>query len=242
MANKNVTFTNAMRSDQTQGLQGNKVWLNLTNTGSAFSQTLVAYLPGTSVTFDDGYDAPQINTTGNVLSTAIDNTRYAIQARGNFQDNDAVRLHLNLATAGSFTISTESAEGILATTQNFYLKDNDLGSTHNIKLTPYTFVSAAGINTNRFELVFQPILLSVNTDIFRNENVVVFQNNQLLNIKSTQEMASVKVFDIHGRIIYEQKNINAEQAVLSNFRPQQQLLLLQITNTLNETVIKKVIF
>jgi hypothetical protein len=89
---KTVTFTNAMRLPYVGVISGqffrsvqtadNKLWLNLTNNDGVFSQTMIAYLPNTTADFDDGYDAKQINTSGNVLSSAIDNENYAIQSRG----------------------------------------------------------------------------------------------------------------------------------------------------------------
>jgi hypothetical protein len=53
-------------------------------------------------------------------------------------------------------------------------------------------------------------------------------------------MSTVKIFDTRGRIINEQKNINANQATLYAGETNQ-VLLLQITTDTGITVTKKVI-
>jgi hypothetical protein len=244
---KSVTFTNAMRQANNANqffrsaatAQNDKIWLNLTNNNGLFSQTLVGYLPNTTTAFDDGFDAPQLNTNG--LSSMISNNKYAIQSRGNFDNTDVVKLNLNIDTAGNYTISKDNTEGIFSSTQDFFLKDNLVGVTHNIKQSPYNFVAIAGETANRFELVYQSVL-SNNDNQFNAENVIVFENNKLLNISATQDLKAIKIFDLQGRNIFEAKDINSKSIVLTGFRPQQQVLMVQITSLDNRVVTKKVVF
>ncbi len=252
-SSKNITFTNAMRQANNAGQffrtsnaadsisENNRLWFNLTDNNGAFSQTMIAYLPNTTAGFDDGYDAKQLNTSENVLSSMIGNENYAIQSRGSFVNSDVVKLNLNIATAGNYTISKENTNGIFSNGQDFFLKDNLFGLTHNIKQSSYNFVSNAGVVANRFEIVYQATL-SNNSNVFENANVIVFEQNGLLNISATEDLKSVKIFDFQGRNIFETKNINSKTATLTNFRPQQQVLLLQIMNLNNEEVTKKVVF
>ena len=248
--NKNVTFTNIMREANNAGqffrtaqqTESDKIWLNLTNNEGAFSQSMIAYLPNTSTSFDDGYDALQMNTTGNVLSSKIADANYAIQSRGNFAGTDVVKLNLNIAIAGNYTLTKDSTNGIFTSAQDFFLKDNLTGTTHNIKQTPYNFVSTAGETADRFEIVYQNATLSNANNIFENGNVIVFEQNGNLNISATTELKNVKIFDIQGRNIFEAKDINAKATILNGFRPQQQVLLIQITNNQNQIVTKKTIF
>jgi hypothetical protein len=248
-SSKNVTFTNAMRQTNNANqffrsaaaAQKDKIWLNLSNNGGAFSQTMIAYLPNTTTSFDDGYDAPQLNANGNVFYSQIADKNYAIQSRGNFDNTDVVKLNFNCITAGNYTISTANTEGVFSNAQVFFLKDNLLGITHNIKQIPYNFVATAGETTNRFEIVYQSVL-SNNSNLFSAESVIVFENNKFLNITSTQDLKAVKVFDVQGRTIFETNAINAKSTVLTNFRPQQQVLLVQITSLDNQVVTKKVVF
>ena len=248
--NKNVTFTNAMRDANNEGqffrtaqtAESDKLWLNLTNNAGAFSQTMVAYLPNTTTIFDDGYDAVQINTSGNILSSNIENQNYSIQSRGNFVNTDVVKLNLSIATAGNYTLSKDNTNGIFTSTQDFFLKDNLVGTTHNIKQSPYNFVATTGSTANRFEIVYQNAALSNANNIFENGNVIVFEQNGNLNISATTELKNVKIFDIQGRNIFEAKDINAKATILNGFRPQQQVLLIQITNNQNQIVTKKVVF
>jgi hypothetical protein len=246
--NKNVTFRNDMRATNNAGqffrtaqtAQNNKLWLNLTNTDGTFSQTMIAYLPNTTNAFDNGYDAPQLNSNG--LSSLIANSKYAIQARGNFSNADVVKLNLNIAYAGNFTISKDNTNGIFSDSQDFFLKDNLTGTTHNIKQSAYNFVANAGETANRFEIVYQNATLSNNVNTFENNSVIVFEQNGQLYISATDDLKAVKVFDIQGRNIFEIKDINTKATFLNGFRPQQQVLLLQITDFEGKMVVKKVVF
>jgi hypothetical protein len=156
-------------------------------------------------------------------------------------DTDIVKLNLNIATAGSYTLSKDNVEGVFSNNQDFFLKDNLLGTTHNIKQTAYNFVATAGTTANRFEIVYQAAL-SNNTNVFDNGNVIVFEQNGQLNISSTEDLKSIKVFDVQGRNIFEAKEINAKSKTLNGFLTQQQVLMVQITNANNEVITKKVIF
>jgi hypothetical protein len=248
-SSKNVTFTNAMRQANNANqffrsaatAQNDKIWLNLSNNGGAFSQTMIAYLPNTTTSFDDGYDAPQLNANGNVFSSQIADKNYAIQSRGNFAATDVVKLNINSITAGNYTISTANTEGVFSNAQVFFLKDNLLGITHNIKQSPYNFVATAGETANRFELVYETAL-SNNSNLFAANSVIVFEQNGMLHISATDDLKNVKIFDVQGRTIFETNAINAKSTVLTNFRPQQQVLLVQITSLDNQVVTKKVVF
>jgi hypothetical protein len=248
-SSKIVTFTNAMRQANNANqffrsaatAQNDKIWLNLSNNGGAFSQTMIAYLPNTTTSFDDGYDAPQLNANGNVFSSQIADKNYAIQSRGNFAATDVVKLNINCITAGNYTISTANTEGVFSNAQVFFLKDSLLGITHNIKQSPYNFVATAGETANRFELVYETAL-SNNNNLFAADSVIMFEQNGMLHISATDDLKNVKVFDVQGRKIFETKDINSKSIVLKGFRPQQQVLMVQVTSLDNQVVTKKVVF
>jgi hypothetical protein len=83
---------------------------------------------------------------------------------------------------------------------------------------------------------------SLNNDTFTAQNVLVYKNEQNNFVITTgnQTMSTVKIFDTRGRLINEQKNINANQATLYAGETNQ-VLLLQITTDTGITVTKKVI-
>jgi hypothetical protein len=247
-----VTFTNAMRdannanqffrtSNQIEnnGSQ-NRFWLNLTGNDEAFSQILVGYFDNASSGFDGSFDAKQTNTGNTLLYSLIGNEPMAIQAKGNFEVVDKVYLGFKATVAGNYTLKINHLEGNFALNQSIYIKDNLTGIVHDIKANPYNFVSVAGTFNNRFEVVYESTLSNTN-NIFDTNSVVVFNNNDVLNINASTNLKAVKVFDVRGREIFEKLNINADSTSLS-LSPQHQVLLVQITNNDGLVVTKKVIF
>jgi hypothetical protein len=246
------SFTNAMRvidnsnqffrtSNSEQAVsEFDKYWLNATGTNHEFSQILVGYFPNGTNNFDGGLDGKQINSEGAVLSSLIGGEAMAIQGRGNFVSSDVVPLGFKANTAGNYTLAIDQKEGLFNNGQNIFLKDNLTGTLTNLQNNAYNFVSDAGTFNNRFEIVYESVLSNNNT--FNASNVVVFNNNNQLNINATEEIKTVKVFDMRGRAIFEKKAINSKATVLEGFAPQQQVLIVQITDNENRVVTKKVIF
>ncbi|MGK4567535.1 T9SS sorting signal type C domain-containing protein [Flavobacterium sp. 3HN19-14] len=133
-------------------------------------------------------------------------------------------------------------DGLFAEGQDIFLKDNVTGITHNIKETPYTFATVAGTFNNRFAVIYQNSTLGVDQPSLDASNIVIFKQNNALNINSgASVMQSVKVFDIRGRMVYENKIVNASTAVV-NLNVAQQVLVVQITSDDNKTVSKKFVF
>jgi serine protease inhibitor len=243
-----VVFNNSMRTAtnnnqffRTQNTQNDKFWLNLSGANTEFSQILLAYLPETTLGFDGGFDAKQINTAGAVFSSMLDSEKMVIQSRGTFTNLDQVSLGIKTPTSGLYTLGIGQKQGIFDGNQNIFLKDNLTGTTHNLSLEDYTFVANNSEINSRFTIVYEAALGNNNL-VFSPENVIVFENNKILNISATEDLKSLKIFDIQGRNIFEVQNINTKTMVLNNFRPQQQFLLMQITNSNNQTVTKKVVF
>ena len=178
------------------------------------------------------------------MSSRIDNSDYVIQGRAlPFATADSVPLGFNAAAAGEFTISIDHVDGLFLGSQEVYLKDNLLGTTYNIKASPYTFTSASGVFNSRFEIVYTSSPLGTHNPTFDAESVVVYKQEQVLHVNSgTTVMAKVRVFDVRGRLIFEKNNINATAVKLTDLKAEQQVLLVQITSDDNRIVTKKVVF
>jgi hypothetical protein len=54
-------------------------------------------------------------------------------------------------------------------------------------------------------------------------------------------MSNIKVFDIQGKLITEQKNVKATSAVISNLKATHQVLIVKITSEDKNLVTKKVV-
>ena len=150
-------------------------------------------------------------------------------------------LNYRATTAGNYTFTIDHVDGLFTPgTQNVFIKDNMNGTYNNIVTAPYTFATTAGSFANRFELVYESPLANPNY-LFSDSDVIAYpHNNELIVNSSNIIMKAIKVFDIRGRLLTEKTNINATETRL-NVGATNQVLILQITSTEGEVVIKKVV-
>ena len=251
-ASGDVTFTNSMRvaNQQNQFMKAatttpelHRMWLNLkTDTGVDINQILVGYIDGATQGVDAGLDGLSFGNSGSYLYSKIDNNNYVIQARSlPFDITDEVPLGFNCATTGSYSISLTNTDGLFAGSQDVLVRDNLTGTDTSIKTAPYTFTSDAGVFDTRFRLVYTQALGVPSTN-FTENSVIVYKNTDWFHVTTKGiEMKDIMVYDISGRLIYSQKDINATTAVLNGLSTTNQVLLLKITSTEDKTVTIKVI-
>jgi autotransporter-associated beta strand protein len=248
-----LNFNNGQRSSNTSNqffrvnnsvdndVETNRFWLNLTNTSGGFAQMAAGYM------FDatdgvDRYDGKNINTGDVLLNSILDNADYTIQGKAlPFNPTDVIPLSYKITTAGTYTIAIDHVDGLFTGgAQAIYLKDTLTATEHNLQSGAYTFASDAGSFTNRFEIIFQS-QLGIGNPTFTENNVIIYtQNNDLVVNTGTIVMASIKVFDIQGRLLHEKKGINASQTIMGGGLANQ-VLLVQITSEDGVMVTKKVI-
>ena len=242
-----LVFTNAMRlgTASTQFFKTKKeadksrVWLNITNSVGLFSQALVGYLDGATLGIDNGYDGKYINDSATALTSIVDGEEYTIQGRPAFDVTDVVALGFKTDVAGDFTIAIDQKDGVFAA-QDIYLVDNKTGIETDLNASSYTFAAEAGVDNTRFSLKYQKTLKVIDASL-DNNSISVYQNNGAIYINSkSTAIRSVKVFDVQGRLIAEQRNVKANTAVISNLRAKNQLLIVNIVGEDNSEVSKKV--
>lgn len=244
-----VLFKNTQRVANTAGqffrtsdvVENNRIWLNATNSGGAFSQMAVGYMTGATQGID-AFDGKYINDSAVALTSNINNEEYTIQGRAlPFVPSDVVPLNFKTTTAGDYTIAIDHVDGLFATGQDVFLVDNVTGTATNLRTNAYTFTAAAGVNNSRFILTFQGAL-NTNGLSFNDNNVKVYKNSGTLYVNSgAVVMKNVKVFDIQGRLIAEQKGVNATSTAFRDLRVSQQVLIVQVTSEDNIVVNKKVV-
>ena len=77
---------------------------------------------------------------------------------------------------------------------------------------------------------------------FNENSVRVYKNNGRLFVNSGNvPISNIKVYDIQGRLIAEQKNLKVTTAVISNLKSTHQVLIVKITSGENSLVTKKVV-
>jgi predicted outer membrane repeat protein len=243
-----VSFTNAMRVANNQAqffktkqvAQRDRVWLNLTNTAGAFSQALIGYVTDASLGVDM-YDAKYFNDSPVALTSIINNEEYTIQGRPAFDPTDVVAFNFKTDAAGDYTIALDQFDGLFASGQDIYLKDNNTGAEIDLKAGAYTFMAAAGVDNARFSLKYQKTL-KVDAPAFNENSVRVHKNNGRLFVNSgTVPISNIKVFDMQGRLIAEQKNVKATTTVINNLKATHQVLIVKIRSEDNSLVTKKVV-
>jgi hypothetical protein len=245
-----VAFNNTMRTDNhanqffrtSSEVERHRIWLNATGADGLFSQTMVGYMSDATNGYDATIDGKYINDGSIALTSLIDATPYAIQGRSMpFDAADIVPMQFKAATAGTFSIAIDHVDGLFNGSQDIYLRDSQTGMDHDLKASAYTFSSEAGTFDTRFKLVYTAAL-SVDHPTLDANTIVIYKNeNQSFTINSGAiAMASIKVFDIRGRMITTQNNINTTQATITAGQTNQ-VLLVQVTSVDGATVTKKVV-
>ena len=243
-----LNFTNTMRPNSSTATflktkaaaTPDRVWLNLTNATGAFSQALIAYMDGATTGVDNGIDGEYINDSSLALTSNINNKEYTIQGRPAFDASDVVALNFKTDLAGDYTIALDHFDGLFATGQAVYLADSKTGSETDLKAGPYNFTAAVGVDNNRFTLKYQKTLKVIDSD-FNDNSVTMYAKNGTLYVNSgASAISNIKVFDIQGRLVAEQRNVKANTATISNLSANQALIV-QVSSEDNTVVSKKVL-
>ena len=258
----NATFTNAMRlvgnnnqffrmsdpstlNDSTvDDLERHRFWLDIYNANGAFKQVLIGYIQGgTNNGIDRGFDGELIDV-GNVITLyAIqENTKFSIQGRAlPFNEADIIPIGYKSTIAGTYQIKLSNFDGLFVT-QNIYLEDKLLNVIHDLRTADYSFTTEIGTFNDRFNVLFTNASLATVTPVFDANQVVIYKNqaNDFVITTGTTLMSSIKVFDVRGRLLVAQKNIEATQTTF-DVGEVNVVLLVQITTVDGVVVTKKVI-
>ncbi len=244
-----LSFNNAMRIVDNNGqffrtsqIERNRIWVNLTNAEGVFSQTMVSYMTGATQGIDAAIDGLYFNDSQIALTSLIGTSEYAVQGRAlPFDSADVVPMGFKVLAAGTYTIALDHADGLFEDgSQAVILKDLLTGTEQNLREGSYTFTSDAGVFNSRFEIVYQTTL-ATNNPVWNASQVVVYsQNKQLVINSGNTEMSKVEVFDIRGRLLAGQSNINASETRM-NIAAANQVLIVRITSADNKLVTKKVV-
>ncbi|OIV43064.1 T9SS sorting signal type C domain-containing protein [Flavobacterium johnsoniae] len=249
-----ITYTNSMRvggsnstfykTEKTNDLERNRIWLNLSNAEGAFKQTLVGYIEGATNSWDLNFDAVGFNGNSYVDFYSInENTILSIQGRAlPFEKSDVVPLGYKVTVAGDFTISIDQVDGFFGD-QEVYLEDKKTGIISNLKTGNYTFKTEIGTFKDRFTLRYTNKTLG--TDDFENVDggLLVSVKDKVIKVTSVKEnIKEVNLFDISGRLIYQKVKVGTTELSISNLQSSDQILLVKVILENDYTTTKKVIF
>jgi len=254
----NVVFDNTMRIDDhtnsflrtantahsANTVERNRVWLNVTNAAGAFSQAMIGYVTNATNGFDMNYDGKYINDGEIALASVLDAEPYAIQCKAlPFAATDVIPMQFTATTAGTYTIAVDRVDGLFAAGQNVYLRDTVTGTVQNLSEGAYTFAAEAGTFNARFEVLFQASTLGVTDPVLNENQVVIYKTpaNEISINTGSFVMDNVMIYDLAGRLLFQQKDINDSQTVIKvGFATE--VLLVKIKTQDGKSVTKKVLF
>lgn len=250
--NQELIFNNAMRlpvndavffrpknNDEPEEDQASRIWINVTGTG-IFSQTLIGYTPQGSLQFDSGFDGFAIMDGSVTLYSLANTKRFAIQARPEFDETDIVPLGFKTQIAGTFQIKLDHVDGLFLSDQDIFIKDNTNNTIHNLKEGDYSFATAAGTFENRFQVIYNETL-GYHSPSKPLQQTIIYTNNDQVKVRSTQEISSIALYDISGRLIYSKNNINDYEFSSSDLNITKQLIIAKTTLSNKQVVTKKII-
>ncbi|WP_298223860.1 hypothetical protein [Flavobacterium sp.] len=240
-----ATFTNAMReignntqffrTSASNDLERNRVWLDLKNDQGAYKQILVGYIENATNGFDNGFDG-EILEAGNAVNfySILNDKKLTIQGRSlDFNAEDQILLGFKTTMADHFEINLSDLDGFFEN-QEVYLEDTLLNVIHNLKESPYTFTTEAGIFDTRFVLRFSNPSLGISGSVFNSNSINIYKNKaqQIVLNSSVKKMKNVRIFDLLGRLLYEEKNVNSNQVLLeNNFSNTTLLISIELTDS-----------
>lgn len=257
-AQGNMIFTNSMRKTNTSNpffkqsalksntvepdIERHRIWLTLGGSNGTLNTILVGYAAGATSGIDYGYDGLKFGGSGSELYSVIMGDAYSIQGRAlPFIADDNVPLGFKAAESGNFTIAIYKTDGLFTGNQDILIKDNLTGTTNSIKTAPYNFTSAIGTFDGRFEIVYRKSSLGIDQQTATENSVIVYTKSNTLFVQSSSVIAAVRIFDIQGRLLCENKNINDKRFQRDKSGLSRQVVLVEVTDNENKKVLKKII-
>ncbi|WP_413533898.1 hypothetical protein [Empedobacter brevis] len=237
-----LLLNNTMRTTANDGIhyrqQKDKYWLSLSNNQAKINSSLIGYVNGSTNKFDQNFDAQPFDNKAEGLYSVLNNELFAIQGRGDFNNEDSFDLAYNVKKAGTYQINLEQFEGVFEA-QNIYLVDKKLNKVVNLnELKTYSFETEAGEIKDRFAVNYQNRTLSTN-DLSK-KGLVVYAQNKQISISSQEAIKSIKLVDISGRQLQQIQNLNTKSYVVNlNLAPQ--IIVVVIETADGKTESKKVI-
>jgi hypothetical protein len=217
-----------------------RLWLDITNSQGAFKQTLVGYAADATLGYDRNYDGTFVDG-GNVVGLYSINLGQKFTIQGlplPFSTDDRVPLGFMTTVAGAFDVALSQFDGLFLS-QDVYLEDQYLHVFHNLKSSSYNFTTDAGTFDDRFVLRYSSEALS--TPQFTASNLVIYKPDSKWIVNSgNATMKSIRVFDVRGRLLFENKAVNASETSFY-IGVTNEVLLVQITSTDGVIVTKKVV-
>ena len=155
--------------------------------------------------FDLGYDAFIIDINEEDMYWVFDDNKFVIQGVNNFSETQEFSLGLIVNESGVIKIKIDAIKNV-DPNLNLYIKDNETGLAYQINHEAFELYLDAGTYNDRFKLVFQPEILSIDENISQTDNLI-YHDSKTKEIKviSTNELEilDAKLYNIIGQSVIE---------------------------------------
>lgn len=206
-----------------RGISEERQKVRLAVTGNnLFNELLISFSSKASKGMDLGLDA--VKLTGNELISfysMLENEKLAIQALPSLGDEVVnVQLGMDLAEVGTYTLSLTEFVGI-ADNMNILVLDKLTEEVHDLSETgAFTFTNDASVYlSKRFELVMSPAAVLSIGDLEETNELVVFTNEQGLNVRTASafDHAKVSIYTLSGAKVasFDQVSFTEKQSVIN---------------------------
>ncbi|WP_333877683.1 fibronectin type III domain-containing protein [Flavobacterium sp.] len=260
-SSQSITFTNSLRSatysnssfyrlsnytgltagNNVNQLERNRIWLDIVGPNGQSDRTLFGYIQEATMGKDSFFDCLTQNSGITQIYSLIEGGKFSIQGRElPFDVNDEVPIGVNIPNTGNYTIAIAAVDGLFDS-QNIYLKDQQLGIIHDLKVSPYQFTANNGVIENRFSVIYLNGSLGVNNATTDN-SVKAIIKDQVSVASNNLQMEAITVYNALGQQLDLYENINTNYFTLSNLRKNNTTLLLKVKLQTGETVVRKVIY
>ncbi len=180
-----------------EDLEKHRIWLNMTNESGSFNQLLVGYVQNATLEYDRGFDGTRFSDSDIMFYSIIPGENLVIQGRPlPFNIHDRVPLGYSSINAGEFSIKLDHIDGLFDN-QKIYLEDKHLNVIHDMKVSPYVFITEAGTFDNRFVLRYTPGKKPGQNP----GTITAIVHNHNLMIRASDIIRKVEIFDMTGKFI-----------------------------------------
>ncbi|WP_084205829.1 T9SS sorting signal type C domain-containing protein [Psychroserpens mesophilus] len=213
-------YRNADSTNDTNAIERHRIWLDLIdNENGLSSNILVGYIEGATEEKDRLYDAFARESNNLSLYSKINDERMIIQGKGlPFDQYDQIPLGAVIPVAGQYTLAIKNVDGLfLNDDQNIYLEDTHTNLIHNLKAAPYVFTVADNESyEDRFVLRYTDDALSINETELNALKIIAPKGDYIKINSYNSSINSVTVYDLLGRSLIEQTNIDDLEFVINN--------------------------
>ncbi|MDR6967424.1 hypothetical protein J2X31_001435 [Flavobacterium arsenatis] len=232
--NNNQFFRSAAQTEK------HRLWLNISNTEGGFKQLLIGYATNATDGFDRGWDGTNMASSLLDFYSFVEDKKLSIQSFAlPFDINDVVPVGYKTNVAGLHSINFNNDDGFFQD-QNVYIHDKELEIYHDLKNSNYEFTTEAGTFDERFEIVYVNATLG-NLDHQNEKRIIVYALEKIVLVKSPlEEIGTVKIIDMQGRVIHVLENVNSHEATLELDFPNQ-VLVVRVETTNGSVYNKKII-